>query len=161
MKAFWIALAIVVALLLETMLSRLLPGPARVFDPFLIVFVYCALVGGETQGMLAGLAAGWVQDVHFGGPVMGLSALGKLLVGFGVGVAAGHFLLVGPGARALVLLVATLGDAFVFQWLASVFDIPVGELSPVALLSRATVNAALGTAIFELIDRRWPRTLSE
>jgi rod shape-determining protein MreD len=161
MKTFWIALAIVVALLLETMLSRLLPGPARVFDPFLIVFVYCALVGGETQGMLAGLAAGWVQDVFFGGPVMGVSALGKLVVGYAVGVAAGHFLLVGPGARALVLLVATVGDAVLFQWLASVFDIPVSDLSPGAILSRATVNAALGTALFELIDRRWPRTLSE
>ncbi len=161
MRTFWIALAIVIALLLETMLSRLLPGQARVFDPFLIVFVYCALVGGETQGMLAGLAAGWVQDVHFGGPVMGLSALVKLVVGFGVGVAAGHFLLVGPGARALVLLVASVGDAVLFQWLASVFDIPVPDLSPGALLSRATVNAALGTALYELIDRRWPRTLSE
>lgn len=161
MKKFWIAFAIVVALLLETMLSRLLPGPARVFDPFLIVFVYCALVGGETQGMLAGLAAGWVQDAFFGGPVMGVSALGKLVVGFAVGVAAGHFLLVGPGARALVLLVATVGDAALFQWLASVFDIPVADLSPGALLSRATVNAALGTALYELIDRRWARTQSE
>jgi rod shape-determining protein MreD len=161
MRAFWMALAIVVALLLETMLSRLLPGPARVFDPFLIVFVYCALVGGETPGMLAGLVSGWVQDVHFGGPVLGLSALGKLVVGFAVGTAAGHFLLVGPGARALVLLVATVVDAVFFQWLASVFDIPVADLSPGALVSRATVNAALGTALFELIDRRWPRTLSD
>jgi rod shape-determining protein MreD len=161
MKTFWTALAIVVALLLETMLSRLLPGQARVFDPFLIVLVYCALVGGETQGMLAGLASGWVQDVHFGGPVLGLSALAKLVVGFTVGVAAGHFLLVGPGARALVLLVATIGDAVIFQWLASVFDLPVADLTPMALLSRSTVNAALGTALFELIDRRWPRTLSE
>ena len=82
-------------------------------------------------------------------------------MGFAVGVAAGHFLLVGPGARALVLLVATLADAFVFQWLASVFDIPVLRPLPVALLSRATVNAALGAALFEVIDRRWPRTLAE
>jgi rod shape-determining protein MreD len=161
MKVFWTALAIVVALLLETMLTRLVPGESRVFDPFLIVLVYCALVGGETHGMLAGLASGWVQDVHFAGPVLGLSALAKLLVGFAVGIAAGHFLLVGPGARALVLLLATVGDALVFQWLASVFDLATADLSPGALLSRATVNAALGTALFELIDRRWPRTLSE
>ena len=30
-------------------------------------------------GPLAGMAAGWVQDVHFGGEVLGLSALAKLL----------------------------------------------------------------------------------
>ena len=50
-----------------------------------------------------------------------------------MGVAAGRFLLVGPGARALVLLVATIGDALIFQWLASVFDVPVADLTPLAL----------------------------
>ena len=58
---------------------------ARVFDPFLLVVVYCGLTGGEVHGMLAGAAAGWVQDVHFGGRILGLSGLSKLLVGFGVG----------------------------------------------------------------------------
>ncbi len=76
--------------------------------------------------MLAGAAAGWVQDVHFGGPCLGLSALAKLVVGFTVGLAAGHFLLAGPGPRALVLLVATLADALIFHWLASVFDVAGG-----------------------------------
>ena len=32
--------------------------------------------------VLAGVAAGWVQDLLFGGPILGLSALSKLLVGF-------------------------------------------------------------------------------
>ena len=54
-----------------------LPAEARFLDPFLLVVVYCALVGGETHGMLAGAAAGWVQDVHFGGSVLGLSALAE------------------------------------------------------------------------------------
>jgi rod shape-determining protein MreD len=161
MKALFTALAIVVALLLETALSRLVPGGARVFDPFLVVMVYCALIGGEAHGMLAGMAAGWVQDVQFGGPVLGLSAFAKILVGYAAGVAAGHFLIVGPAARALVLLLATLADALVFQWLASVFDLRVLDLSPITLASRASMNAVVGAFLFEVLDRRVSRRLAE
>ncbi len=154
MTLFWTAAAIVVALLLQTVLSLLLPGYARVFDPFLLVLVYCGLTGGATRGMLAGAAAGWVQDVHFGGPVLGLSGLTKVLVGFGVGASSTRFHLVEPGARVLVLIVATVMDAIVFNRLAAVFDISAYALSPVGLLVRAAINAVLGIIAFEAIDRR-------
>jgi len=160
-KALFTALAIVAALLLETALSRLVPGGARVFDPFLVVMVYCALTGGEAHGMLAGMVAGWVQDVQFGGPVLGLSAFTKMLIGYAAGVAAGRFLIVGPAARALVLLLATLADDLVFQWLAAVFDLRVLDLSPVTLASRATVNAVVGAFLFEVLDRRLARSFAE
>jgi rod shape-determining protein MreD len=160
-KLLWTAIAILIALLLETALGRLAPGGLRLFDAFLLVTVYCALTGGETHGMLAGMSAGWVQDIHFAGPVLGLSAFTKLLIGYAVGVAGGHFLIVGPAARALVLLLATLGDAVVFQWLAAVFDVRVLDLSPVALGSRATVNAMVGAVLFELLDRRLHRRFAD
>jgi rod shape-determining protein MreD len=157
MRVFWTLLAVVGALLVQSALTRLLPGQARVFDPFLLVYVYYALTEGETHGMLAGMAAGWVQDVHFAGPVLGFSALTKIMVGFGVGVAAARFLLIGPGARALVLLLTTVADALIFQWLATVFDVRTLDLTPLDLATRATVNAAVGAALFELLDRRLPR----
>jgi rod shape-determining protein MreD len=161
MKAVWILLAIVLALLLETALGRLVPGGARLFDPFLLVVVYCALAGGEIRGMLTGMVAGWVQDVHFGGLVLGLSAFTKLLLGYTIGVAAGHFLITSPATRALVVLLATIADALVFQWLAAVFDVRVLDLSPTALVSRATVNAVIGAFLFEVVDRRLGRMLAE
>jgi rod shape-determining protein MreD len=156
-KVFWTGFAIVSALVVQSALSRALPAEARVLDPFLLVVVYCALVGGETHGMLAGAAAGWVQDVHFGSSVLGLSPLTKIVVGFGVGLAASRFMLAGPGPRTLTLLVASLADALLFAWLASVFDVRTVALSPLALASRATVNAAVGVALFELLDRRFRR----
>jgi rod shape-determining protein MreD len=143
-KAFLTGLAILLAFLLQTSLSRLLPAEARVLDPFLLVVVYCALVGGETHGMLAGAVAGWVQDVSFGGTVLGFAPLSKLLVGFCVGVATARFLLAGPGPRTLTLLVA-------------IFDVKTVALSPLGLASRATVNAAIGVVLFELLDRRFRR----
>jgi rod shape-determining protein MreD len=157
MKVFWTALAIVAALLVQTALGRLFPVQARLFDPFLLVVVYCGLTGGETHGMLAGAAAGWVQDVHFGGRILGLSALSKLLVGFAVGVASTRFHLGEPAARLLVIMVATLVDAVLFGQLAQVFDVQSYELSPLGLIVRSMVNGAAGMVVFETLDRQLRR----
>jgi rod shape-determining protein MreD len=153
-KAVWTAAALLAALLLQSALSRIAPGQTRILDPFLLVVVYCALVGGETRGMLTGLAAGWLQDVHFGGPVVGLSGLTKVVVGFGVGAAASRFLLGGPGSRVLVLFAAALADTLLFERLAAAFEIAVHPLSPLAVLTRAALNALLGGPLYELLDRR-------
>jgi rod shape-determining protein MreD len=158
MRVFWTAMAILAALVLQTALGRLMPMQARVFDPFLLVVVYCGLTQGETHGMLAGAAAGWVQDVHFGGRIVGLSGLSKVLVGFAVGVGSTRFHLGEPAARLLVLMVATIVDAVLFGQLAQVFDVQSYELSPLALITRAVVNGAVGMVVFETVDRqrrRW------
>jgi rod shape-determining protein MreD len=153
-RAFWTALAVAGAVLVETALGYLVASPGRYVDPFLLVVVYCALVGGETHGMLAGVAAGWAQDALFGGRVLGLSALSKLLVGFSVGSGAGRFLIAGAAARSFVVLLATVADAVLVQWLASVFSVKADFLSPLGLVSRATLNAFVGGLLFALIDRR-------
>jgi rod shape-determining protein MreD len=153
-RAFWTGLAIVGAILVETALGYLVASPGRFLDPFLLVVVYCALVGGETHGMLAGAAAGWIQDALFGGRVLGLSGLSKLVVGFAVGLGAGRFLIASAAARALVLLLATVADALLVQWLASVFSLEATRLSALALASRATLNALAGGLLFALVDRR-------
>jgi rod shape-determining protein MreD len=153
-RAFWTGLAIAGAVLVETALAYLVAAPGRYLDPFLLVAVYCALARGEMHGMLAGGAAGWVQDVLFGGRVLGLSALSKLVVGFAVGLGAGRFLIASTAARALVVLLATVADALLVQWLASVFSLEATGLSLLALASRATLNALAGGLLFALVDRR-------
>lgn len=156
-RALWTLLALIGAVLVETALSHLITAPGRYLDPFLLVVVYCALTGGETHGMLAGAAAGWVQDVLFGGRVLGLSGLSKLVVGFGVGIAAGRFLITTAAARALVVLLAAAADALLVQWLASVFSVEMEALPPLALASRATASALVGGLLFALVDRRLAR----
>jgi rod shape-determining protein MreD len=153
-RVFWTGLAIGGAVLVETALGYLVPAPGRYLDPFLLVAVYCALASGETHGMLAGSAAGWVQDTLFGGPVLGLSAFAKLVVGFAAGLAAGRFLLASAAARALVVLLATLADALLVQWLASAFSVQASGLSLLSLALRATLNALAGGLLFALVDRR-------
>ena len=157
MRVFWTAVGILAALLMQSALSQIAPGQARILDPFLLVLVYCALTGGETHGMLAGAAAGWVQEVHFGGTVKGLSGLTKVLVGFGVGLAGRRFLLAQPGPRLLVVFVATLMDALILEGLAAAFEVRAQELSFPGLLSRGAVNAVVGATLFGVFDRLWRR----
>jgi rod shape-determining protein MreD len=159
-RAFWTGVAILGALLVQTALTQLLPLHARVFDPFLVLMVYCGLTGGETHGMLAGAAAGWIQDIHFGGRVLGLSGLSKVLVGFGVGIAATRFHLVEPAPRGLVLLAAALLDSVIFSGLASAFDVAAAPLTGPELALRGGVNAVLGVLLFAVYERqlrRWKR----
>ncbi len=157
MKLAWTAAALLVALLLQSTLGVLAPDHGWIVDPFLLVVVYCGLVGGETHGMLAGVAAGWVQDIHFGGPVAGLSALTKLLVGFGVGVAGNRFLIAGTAPRILTLFAAAAADAILFERLALVFEIPAGSLSALGFLGRAVANALVGAVLFEIVEMRFRR----
>ena len=157
MKAFGVVLALLAALVLQTALSRVLPGQARIFDPFLLVMVYYGLSGGETEAMVVGAIGGWIQDIQFGGSVLGLSGLTRVLVGFAVGTAGTRFHLTEPAPRVLVLFLAALADGLVFGSLASAFDVGVTRLSPLALFVRAGVTAAVGVLAFELVDRQLRR----
>ncbi|MET0556960.1 MAG: rod shape-determining protein MreD [Vicinamibacteria bacterium] len=157
MKALGVALALLAALLLQSVLTRVLPAHARIFDPFLLVMVYYGLSGGETQGMVIGAIGGWIQDIQFGGGILGLTGLCRVLLGFAVGMAGTRFHLTEPAPRALVLFLAGVADALVFTALAGAFDVGVTRLSPLLLLTRAAVNAAVGVVFFELIDRRLRR----
>lgn len=143
-----------VALLFQTLLDLLVPAMPGVFDPFLLVLVYAALMGGETRGMLVGAACGWVQDILFSGPIVGLSALAKLLVGFGVGLAGARFMVVGAGPRALVLFSAALLDVLLYERLGAMLGVAVSELAIAQLLMRATLTALVGVPLYGLVARR-------
>ena len=87
MRVVWVGLALVAALVLQSGLGLVAPEDGRIFDPFLLVVVFSGLALGEVGGALVGTGAGWIQDIHFGGSVLGLSGLTRLLVGFAVGAA--------------------------------------------------------------------------
>jgi hypothetical protein len=63
-------------------------------------------------------------------------------------------MIVSAAARAFVVLLATVADALLVAWLASVFSVETVPLSPLALASRATLNALAGGILFALVERR-------
>jgi cell shape-determining protein MreD len=100
------------------------------------------------------VAAGWVQDIHFGGSVLGLAGLTKILIGFAVGFASTRFHLIEAPARALVVFLATAADAVIYVQLAAVFDVASYTVTPLGILVRALVNAVVGVAAYEVVERR-------
>jgi len=150
----WSATGLVVAVLLQKLLGLFGSPDIILPDPFLILLVYAALRGGETRGMLFGMASGWVQDVLFAGPIVGFSALAKLLVGFGVGVAGARFLVSGVLPRALVTCCAALLDILLHERLAAALGVEVRELPLQPLLLRAALSGLLAVPCFALLDRR-------
>jgi rod shape-determining protein MreD len=160
MNAVGPAFAILLALLSESALSLFSPEFSRLFDPFLLIAVYYALLKGETHGMLVGVTAGWVQDVHFGSRVLGLIGFSRTVVAFLVGLIASRFLITGALMRGLVIFLASILDAWLYESLAGLFNLPVHVLSLSDLLLRSAVTAVLGTLAFSGIDvasKRWNR----
>ena len=149
-----VALCLALALMIQAGLSLIGPTLAHAFDPFLVIMVFFALRYGDTTGMLVGAGAGWVQDFHFAGPVLGLSALSKLVVGFCVGLVGSRLLLTGGWERLLVILGAGFMDALLFERLVSFFDLPAEPISIGLLLGRAALTAILGASVFALVDRK-------
>ena len=70
MKAAGVLIAIALALALQTSLARFLVGGTAALDLVLVVVVYVALTSGPVAGMLAGSAAGIVQDALSSGTLV-------------------------------------------------------------------------------------------
>ncbi len=157
----WSLFALGLALLVQSGLTLLLAEKAAFFDPCLIITVYVALTRGENLGMLTGLAGGWAQDVVFGGRLLGLTGLARILVAFMVGQAGRRFLLISAVAHFSVLFAAALLDAWLVERCAALFDVPLRSLTGAAFVYRALLNAVIGTVAFQVAERRLRKGVSE
>jgi rod shape-determining protein MreD len=146
-------LAIIGAMVLDSALTYVLPRHARFFDPFLLVTVYYALLRGETNGMLIGVTSGWVQDISFGGRVIGLIGFSRVIVAFLVGITARRFVIAGVISKGMTIFVATVLDAWIYESVAGLFDLHINILTLTDLLFRSGANAIVGALLFRWIDR--------
>ncbi len=157
MTVLWAGMLIAAALLFQSGLSLLVPAHAALLDPFLIITVFVCLTRGETPGMLVGAAAAWAQDLAFGGPVLGLLGLARVLMAFAVGQVGRRFLISNFPAQFATLFVAALLDMWLLGRFAAVFEVPLRDLPALTLAERATLNAIVGAAAFQLIEWRRKR----
>jgi hypothetical protein len=161
MALVWSLLALGLALLAQSGLALLLADKAAFFDPCLIITVYVALTRGENLGMLTGLAGGWAHEIVFGGRLLGLLGLSRVVVAFVIGQAGRRFLLVSPVAHFSVLFAGALLDAWLVARLGAMFDVQLRALSGAALVYRALLNAVVGALAFQVAERRLRQEPSE
>lgn len=114
----------------------------------LIVVVLLALRRGPEFGCAAGFAAGLLQDVA-GGGLLGVQALTKALVGFGLGAASGRLRVTQPLVQVPGLVILTLAEGLARFTLLQLFRFPApfGELMAYVIIPQALYNGFLGALL--------------
>lgn len=142
--------ALSAALALQTTITNYVQQTAAL-DFVLIMVVSLALTSGPTTGVLAGSAAGLVQDALSSG-VVGIGALAKTVVGFAVGRIGTQFIVTAPLPRFVVFLVATLLHATLFMGLYTLLGLRTFPSPYAAVGGQAVGNAVIGVIGFQLFE---------
>jgi rod shape-determining protein MreD len=145
------AVAIVIALALQTTLSGLVIRGTSAIDLVLIVVVYIALKAGPSAGLVAGTVAGLIQD-SLSNPILGIGGLAKTVVGFLAGVLATQFILNGPLPRLVLLVMATLVHAGIFMGLYALLDLRQFPDPLPSVIAQALGNGFVGVVGFQMFE---------
>jgi len=105
-RALRFAGALVAALLLHLIGTRLLPQWPLIIDLMLIVVVFNALDGSTMSGMIGGLFAGWASDA-LTGQAFGLFGLVDTIIGYTAAYAVQRIVIQRPAGAALLFSLAS------------------------------------------------------
>jgi rod shape-determining protein MreD len=144
-------LAIALSLALQSTVDRLLPWGTASVDLVLVAVVYVALTSGPVGGMLAGSAAGLIQD-SLGTGIVGIGGLAKSIVGFFAGVFGQQFIVTAALPRLAMFVGATLVHALVFMGLYEVLGLRTFESPWTTVGTQALTNAVVGMVAFAVIE---------
>ena len=151
MRAAGVTLAIALALVLQTTLTRFIVRGTVAVDLVLVVVVYVALLSGSVTGLLAGTVAGLLQDSLSTG-LIGIGGLAKTLVGFLAGIVGTQFIVARPLPRFVVFFAATVLHQVITIGLGVLLGLrPVG-MPYATIAGQALGNAVVGVAAFQLVE---------
>jgi rod shape-determining protein MreD len=150
-KTAGIILAIALALVLQTTLTRFIVRGTVAVDLVLVVVVYVALSSGSVTGLLAGTVAGLIQDSLSTG-LIGIGGLAKTLVGFLAGIIGTQFIVARPLPRFVVFFAATVLHQTVTIGLGVLLGLRPFGAPYAAVAGQALGNAVVGVAAFQLVE---------
>lgn len=143
-----------VALILQSTLLKLVAVGQIQPDLVLLVLFYVALMEGPFGATITGFCTGLVQDVY-APETLGLNALCKSLVGFGLGYCQRGVFVESLAARALILFGAVLVHDILYFLVSSWPEVGRGLGQVVRVgLPTALYTALLGYVVFYLIRRK-------
>jgi rod shape-determining protein MreD len=152
MKTAIVLLALVGALALQTTLSGLTTGGARMVNLVVVAVVYLALMFGPVTGLMAGTAGGLAQDALAGG-IVGIGGLSKTIIGFLAGVLGTQFNLAQSVPRFIMLFSATVVHEVCFQGLYALVETRPFRLPYYPLLTQAVINGIVGLMAFFVVEQ--------
>jgi rod shape-determining protein MreD len=152
MKGAVVLLALVGALALQTTLSGLSIGGARMVNLVVVAVVYVALVYGPVTGLFAGTIGGLAQDALAGG-IIGIGSLAKTVVGFLAGALGAHFIVAQAVPRFVMFVGASVVHELCFQALYALIEARGFRVHAAPLLSQAVINAVIGLTAFFVVEQ--------
>jgi rod shape-determining protein MreD len=150
-KALGVFVAIALALALQTTLARFVVGGSAAVDLVLVAVVAIALTIGPVGGMLAGSAAGLIQDSLSSG-VVGIGSLAKTIVGFLAGAFGQQFIVTAALPRLVIFIAATVLHGAVFMGLYYMLGLRVFPSPWKPMAAQALTNALVGIVAFGIIE---------
>lgn len=151
MKALYIVGGLILALALQTTLTRSLIGGRFMVDLVLVAVVYASLAAGPVSGLITGTAAGLIQDALSSG-VIGIGGLSKSIVGFIAGVVGTQFIVAQSPSRFVVFFAATIVHAAIFMGTYMVLGLRTFDNVYTVVLEQALANALVGVVAFQIAD---------
>jgi rod shape-determining protein MreD len=145
--------ATLLALALQTTLSRFLTRGVIAVDLVVVVVVYVGLTSGAVTGLVLGTVAGLIQDALTPGySVIGIGGLAKTIVGFLAGVIGTQFIVAQPLPRFVVFFMGTLLHAVVFIGLYVILGLRSFSAPYAVLIGQALGNAVVGVVVFQIVE---------
>ena len=151
MKTAVVIAALAASLLLQSTIAGLSFAAGSRVNLVLVAVIYVALAYGAVSGLLAGCAAGLVQDAIAGG-IVGIGGLSKTIIGFFVGVLGAQFIVSTPVPRFLMFVGASLVHELCFQALYALVESRGIRFQLSGAMLQALVNGAVGIAAFLLVE---------
>jgi rod shape-determining protein MreD len=148
-----VAVAILIAFLVQTVLGRYLLFLNGYLDLFAVVAAGLGLLRGKTVGLVTGSVAGLVQDAFSGG-MLGFNGISKTTIGYLSGIVGHHLIIRGWSSRILFFGAATLLDAIILAAVGQAAELPRVAGEGFRPLYLCLGNAVAGILFIRMLESR-------
>ena len=155
MRFIDVAIAILAAFLLQTVMSRYFGFLNSYVDLFTVIAAAFGLLRGRMNGMVTGTCAGLLQDAFSGVP-LGFNGIAKTAVGYLAGIAGRRLIIRGWSTRLLFFMAATVVDLAILAAVGEAIELPRVSGGWSTGLYLCLGNALAGILLVRLIERRPP-----
>ncbi len=146
-------LALALSLMAQAALGQWIPQAPRYVDVLLCPVAWYAIARSQRSAMLAGCAAGLLQDAWFQAGIFGVHGFSRTLLGWALGGLGARFDLNHVGGRLVSGALLWLADRGLETGLLLLLDQAVAPPAPLDLAVGAAVNGLLVTSVFAIVHR--------
>jgi rod shape-determining protein MreD len=143
-------IGLLIALTLHSLLDSFFPNALAFFNPYIILVAYYAMGGNIFGAIIAGVAAGFVQDA-FSGVIFGLHAFSLTVCAYAIAYINSRLVLRGTVAFAACLAGAVVVNELMIYILVNILLKTKVEMFEQGLLVKTIFTLLFGMLVYQLI----------